>query len=303
MVGIIILNYINWDVTEECVQSILATTDKINYHIYIVDNNSPNPAPNNFHELLEDKKITFIKNTVNKGYAAGNNVGIKKALKDGCEAILIANSDIVFIENSILSMYSYLEANPLVGIVGPKLLKLNGETQIPGMCIRTGLKEKYLVTTSLRKIFRSTSEKYYFNEEDNNKVFQVHAVSGCCYMLSRKCALDITPFDESTFLFEEELIVGINMERKGYLTMYFPKTSVIHAHGQSTKNVRAFSTICFVESEIYYCRKYLNAKFIQLLPLYFIRTLSFLTRAFKHKDYQKNIVKYFKTTCSSFIKY
>jgi GT2 family glycosyltransferase len=296
MIGIVILNYINWGVTEKCIQSIFATTSKVNYHIYLVDNASPNPAPNSISELLKNRNITFIKNKLNTGYSAGNNLGIKKALEEGCEVILIANSDIIFLENSILSMYGYLKSNPQVGIVGPKLFNLDGSAETPSMCIKTGIKEKYLVRTGLRKIFKSVSKKYNCLDRDIDKPFSVHAVSGSCFMMSRKCALDITPFDENTFLFEEELIIGIKMEQKGYKTVYYPQSAVIHAHGQSTKNIKAFSFICFVESEIYYCKKYLNAKTIQILPLYFIRTISYFMRAIKHKDFRKNIPTYFKSS-------
>jgi len=296
MLGIVILNYINWVVTEKCIKSIYATIGQINYHIYLVDNASPNPAPNEILELVKNNKIIFIKNQNNRGYAAGNNVGVKKALEDGCKTILVANSDILFLDNGIVCMNNYLKDNPEIGIVGPKIFNIDGKIQIPSMCIRTGIKEKYLVNTQVRKIFKSVQEKYYGNGNDLDKPFQVHAVRGCCFMMSRKCALDITPFDEKTFLFEEELIIGIQMERKGYKTMYYPQSAVVHAHGQSTKSVKAFSFICFVESEIYYCNKYLDAKIIQILPLYFIRTISYFIRSFKYKDFRNNIPNYFKST-------
>lgn len=45
----------------------------------------------------------------NLGYAAGNNVGIKEALQDGCEWLVISNNDIVFCENAISEMALYLK--------------------------------------------------------------------------------------------------------------------------------------------------------------------------------------------------
>lgn len=304
MIGIVILNYINWDATGKCIESIYSTMDKYDYHIYVIDNGSPNPAPNEIAALLKDDKIIFIENKENKGYSAGNNIAIKKALDDGNEVILIANSDIIFLKNSIISMYTYLQANPKVGIVGPKLFKIDGSINNPGMYIRTGIKEMYLVNTGISHILKHQRDKYFCKDMDLSKPFQVHAVSGCCFMISRECALDITPLDENTFLYQEELIIGIQMEQRGYITMYYPQSSVIHACGESTKSVRAFSFICYVESEIYYCKKYLNAKVIQILPLYFMRTKTYFVRALKYKDFRKNINKYFKSTLSRlFMKY
>ena len=304
MLGIVILNYINWEDTSKCIKSIYETTKNLDYRIYLVDNDSPNPPTDEIIKLLKNKNITYIKNKKNKGYSSGNNIGIKKAIEDGCDAILISNNDVIFLEDSIYKMLEYLNSNSDVGIIGPKIYNLDGSVHVPSMCIRTGLKEKYLVRTVLRKLFRSLSKKYYCQDKNTNKPLTVHAVLGCCFMMSRKCALDITPFDENTFLYEEELIIGIQMERKGYKTVYYPNSSIIHAHGQSTKNVKAFSFICFVESEIYYCKKYLNANIIQILPLYIIRTVSYVIKTFKYKDFRKNIIKYCRTTWPRlFIKY
>lgn len=302
MLGIVILNYINWGVTIKCVESVIETAKNIDYHIYLVDNASPNSPPEKILEIINFENITFIENKHNKGYSAGNNVGIKKAIDDNCEEILISNSDIIFIENSISNMQKYLKSNTDVGIVGPKLFNLKGNVETPSMLIKTGLKEKYLVRTSLRKFFKRVSNKYYCYDINLNKPLYVHAVSGSCFMMSRICAIDMTPFDENTFLFEEELIIGVQMEKKAYKTVYLPEASVIHAHGESTKSIKAFSFICFVKSEMYYCKKYLNASLLALFPLYLIRSLSYCVRAIKHQDFRKNFHKYIKETGKDLIK-
>lgn len=296
MIGIIILNYINWDDTEKCLRSIISTTYNIKYHIYLIDNASSNQIPGQIINLLDIENITFIQNKKNVGFSAGNNVGIKRALEDECDDILIVNNDVILLKDSILDMHNYLKQHIQIGIVGPKILNLDGSIEIPSMLIKTGLKEKYLVNTPLRYISNYASKNFYCPKSDFDKTFKVYAVRGCCFMMTRKCATDITPFDENTFLFEEELIIGINMEKKGYITMYYPKSTVIHAHGQSTKIARAFSFICFVQSEIYYCKNYLHVCLIRILPLYVIRTLSYFIRSFKYKDYRKNGLLYIKET-------
>ena len=57
-------------------------------------------------------------------------------------------------------------------------------------------------------------------------------------MFSRKCALDVTPLDETPFLYEEELILGISMEKKGWKTVYDPNSVIHHLHGNSTEKVK-----------------------------------------------------------------
>lgn len=305
MIGIIVLNYKNWKVTHDCLKSIFETTNNLEFRVYLVDNASPNDPHQEIIDFIRDNnRIIFIKNKVNTGYSAGNNIGIKSALNDGCDSILITNSDIIFLNDSIKEMNDYLLKNleNNVGIVGPKLLNIDGEPQVPSMCIRTGMKEKYLVRTYLRKIFPRYAKKYYcFNDQLDNPI-PVHAVSGSCFMISRNCALQVTPLDENTFLYEEELILGIIMEEKGYRTVYNPKSVVIHAHGQSTNMIKPFSFICSVESEIYYCRKYLKINRLKIFPLYIIRTLSLTTRAIKYKEFRSIIFSYFRATINMLVK-
>lgn len=296
MIGVVILNYIGWCDTIKCISSILDndTTDRL--HIYVIDNASPNSPPELFKSIASNTNVTFIKNIVNKGYSAGNNIGIKRALDDGCDAILIANSDIVFHKNCISLMYEYINKNASVGIVGPTILSSDGIIQNSNMFFKTGMKEKYLITTKLSVFFKNFMPLYYGTTVDRSSPFNVYAVSGCCLMLSKECAHKVTPFDENTFLYEEELILGIVMEKSGYKTVYLPQCFVTHLHGQSSKHIKAFSFICFVQSELYYCKRYLNATFYSTTPLYLIRTFSYLLRSLKSYDFITNLPKYLSIT-------
>lgn len=305
MIGIVVLNYNNWDDTVRCLNSIFNNEKKAEYHIYVVDNASPQRITQEAKHLFrKDKRITFIQKEENSGYSAGNNSGIKQALLDGCEEILIANNDVLFMENSIYNLYQYLNTHTDIGIVGPKVYLPNGQLQMINMGVRTGLKEKYMYL--LRKTIFAPFVKSFINqfcalEQDLTKPFEVHSVSGCCFMMSKSCARDITPLDEATFLYQEELIIGIRMEQSGYKTIYYPESEIIHAHGQSTKNIKAFSYICLVESEIYYFKKYLNTSTIAILPLYLFRTSKYLIFSFIYSDFRENAKKYFSRTIKKLI--
>lgn len=299
MIGIVILNYINWKDTANCIDSINASGLNINYHIYVVDNASPIEPDEEVKLKFEVGNITYIKNKENKGYSYGNNVGIRRAISDGCDKILITNSDIVFKRNSISTMSEYLDEHKSVGIVGPKVYLPSGGVQEINMGVRTGLKEKYMF------ILRKSIFKHFIKEfliaftcinQDLSKPFKVHAVSGCCFMMSEECVKEITPFDENVFLYQEELIIGIAMEDKGFETVYLTDSEVTHFHSQSTKHIRAFAYSCLVESEIYYFRRYLGTNSIKLLPLYLIRLFKYLFLATKDDDYRKNFILFWNKT-------
>lgn len=301
MIGIIILNYINWLDTAQCIKSIFGSECKVEYHIYLVDNASPNIMPNSVGELLQQGKTTFLKSDKNRGYSAGNNIGIKKALLDGCDSILIANNDVRFDKKSIDRMYKCLISSSNVGIVGPKVLNKNGEIQKNNLYMYTGLCEKYLVRTKLNIFFRKKYRKYFGLDLDYNNNHEAFAVSGCCYMMSKQCAETVTPFDENVFLYDEELIIGLKMQKSGYKTLYVSNSTVSHLQGNSTKNVKAFSFIKMVSSEIYYCRYYLKEKNWRIYPLYGYRVLIYIFRCFKSKEFRKNWINFRKETKSWFV--
>ncbi|MBT9777207.1 glycosyltransferase [Clostridium sp. MCC353] len=297
MIGIIILNYNNWNETQACIESVLQNQPQQKYRIFCVDNGSTIKPDNHTSELLRHPDITTFYNPTNIGYAAGNNIGIKAAKEAGCDAILISNNDIRFFDGTITGMYEYLKSHPSVGIVGPRIVDRDGNTQKANMCLKTGMKENLLLRTRFHVFFPGYNRRYWgLNYDYDRETFPVHAVSGCCFMMSGACAEDVTPLDEGTFLYEEEFILGIHMEQTGWKTMYVPQFSVQHLHGASTKHVKVFAYTCNVNSEIYYCRKYLKASGISLWALYFYRIIIYLLHCLHVVEYRAGLKKFIKET-------
>ena len=80
-------------------------------------------------------------------------------------------------------------------------------------------------------------------------------------------------FDENTFLYDEELIIGIRMQLANKQTWYNGKAIVEHHHGYTTQKNSAFMQKCIRESEQYYCREYLQANKIILYILFGYRKI------------------------------
>lgn len=296
MIGIVVLNYKNWRDTRRCIESISRNPPEDAYTVILVDNASGNAPDFDLQSFLKANRAIFIQNKRNLGYNAGNNAGIAKALEMGCSHILVANNDVCFYPHSIQEMKDCLDRYPKAGIVGPKILDRHGQVQKSHLCRKTGMKEKYLVRTRLNVIFRNSRRTYFGYDRDYDKSFLVYAVLGCCFMMSGSCAGKVTPFDEYPFLYEEELILGIQMEEQGFATIYDPKAVIMHLHGRSTRRKRAFAFAQNVRSEIYYCRVYLRAQVWQIYTLYVYRVLLYLVRCAKYKDFRKNWRWFLKMT-------
>lgn len=275
--AIIILNYNSWGDTVQCIESIYKTTfvpDEFN--IYVVDNKSTKVPDDKVRQKFSEYTIKYIQAECNRGYAAGNNLGIKCALEDECTHFLICNSDVIFVSDDILKMYNYLNENENVGIVGPCVFDSNDEFHwfyfVQKADFKARIKHMFL-KTPFKGFFRKFKENYTIKSPITvpRKMF---SVSGCCFMMSEKCTRYLYPLDENTFLYEEENIIGCRLENTEFEAHILPNTHVIHLEGQSTKGMSEFSKKCAISSEQYFLKEYLNTNFLCRKILRLIRWLS-----------------------------
>lgn len=305
MIGIIILNYNSWEDSKGCIESIYENKPQSSFRIYLVDNASPIAPSEDILNYFKKQEIVYISGKENKGYAAGNNIGIAEAVRDDCDAVLISNSDVRFYRNSVDILYEYLQSHPDIGIVGPKIHLPDGTIQKECMAIQTRLKEKYLLRTRLKFFFPQYNSRYWGRDHDYEKeIFQVYAVLGCCFMVNRACVDDVMPLDEHTFLYEEELILGIKMEKKGWKTVYNPQSEILHKHEMATGGIgrNPFAYTCQICSEIYYCMNYLGANVWEIIPLYCYRTLLYLGRCLRNRRFREYWGKYIRLSIREFRK-
>ena len=302
MIGIVVLNYRTWKLSKRCMESICRTCSERTYRIYFVDNGSENPMPDFITQFLKRKEdvIRLIQVKKNRGYAAGNNLGMIKALEDGCSVIVIANNDIVFEHYAVFRMADSLKKHPGTGIVGPKVVNEKGETQISHCSMRTGMKEIFQLYTAAKWIFRKKWKLYSCLNQKMEAPMYVYHVSGCCFAISKECAKEVMPLDEKTMLYNEELILGIRMEQAGFRTRYEPDSVVVHRHGATTKKVRPFMYQCMSQSELYYCAKYQNAKGWQLWLLYHYRRILYMLRCISDKQMRSYRKAFRKNTAHTY---
>lgn len=276
MLGIVILNYNTWDKSIICIDCINKNYDCEKTKIYLIDNASKiRPKDEVLEQINKFTNVELIYSELNKGYSAGNNIGIRRALDDGCQNILICNSDIVINDNSINIMKNYMNDNLQVGIVGPQIYDCNDDLQPFYMLKKltaVGKLKNMMLKTPIRRLFASF-EKSFIRTEVLEEPIKVFGVSGCCFMLSRECAEFLFPWDERTFLYEEEYIIGVRLESTNFEVHIIPNTHVIHEHGASTGGMSDFSYKCLIESEQIYLKDYLHTGFVMRKLIYAIRKI------------------------------
>jgi len=125
--AIIILNYNSFDDTSREVNKLLEQ-NCFEKSIYVVDNNSEDK--NKIREFSLQKEINCIISDRNGGYAHGNNLAIKQAIKDNKKYFLLLNPDIDINLSTIETLYNDLKDKPDVGVIGPRICYRNNQNKI-----------------------------------------------------------------------------------------------------------------------------------------------------------------------------
>jgi GT2 family glycosyltransferase len=297
-IGIIILNYNSKEYTLNCVDSINKKSAKKNYHIYIVDNCSPDKSGIDLKDHYQNiSNITVLLNTTNFGYSHGNNIGIKYAINDGCEYFFIVNSDIEYTNNAHEILEDYMEKNPNIGIVAPMVKTPYNKVQPGAIKSPRTFTNKIIASTFLRKLFPKWANKVSeskMDQYDTNNPFKCYEVSGCAWMI-RKSTIDVIGLlDENTFLYCEEVIYAHKAHAINIQTWVNPNAEVIHFGVDGERYQSAFSYICYVNSENYYLAFYSRWNWIKLSILLMLRDIKFMLFIFRYRDYRNNIMLYFR---------
>lgn len=117
-ISIILLNYNCYKDTIHCVDSIFEHTKNIDFQIIVVDNQSTDDS---FTQLKKLKNIVLLQAKKNNGFAAGNNIGIQKALELQSKYVYLLNSDTIIDDSTISNLYKAME-NSDIAILGSRIM-------------------------------------------------------------------------------------------------------------------------------------------------------------------------------------
>ena len=213
--GIIILNWNGFQDSRECLASLLKLPEPLP-KLYLVDNASEDGSVEKLKQEFPDQ-VEYITNSSNLLYAGGNNVGIRKALADGCTHILLLNNDTV-VDAMMLQML--LKAAGYFGdaIYCPKIFYANEPAKIWYAGGKLNLRR---CRSSHRGIRELDHGQYDLLEETD-------WATGCALFGTRKVFETVGLLDESFALYSEDLDYCLRARSAGFKTYYVPEAKVWH---------------------------------------------------------------------------
>lgn len=224
MVDLLILNYVDYETTQELVNRIKSY--KSIAHICIVDNASPNES---FEQLQNNccDKIDVIQTPKNGGYGYGNNYGIKYLYeKYKSKYILLCNPDISITDVVIGHLENFLKNNNSYAIVAPAMLDRNGIRQ-KNTAFKIGSVFEYIMSFGMlySKVFKPG--EYQLSTKINCEVIDVEAVAGSLFLLDTTKMIDNIMYDENVFLYCEERILGMKCKEANLKIALLPQYTFV----------------------------------------------------------------------------
>ena len=223
-VSIIILNWNNQDVIENCLQSALSQS-YAQCEIILVDNGSTDDSPEIIQKYKD--KIQIIKNKKNLGFAQGVNIGIQHSKG---EFIALLNSDAVADAAWIEKMVQAIKTSS-AGMVASKIFLADQY----GVLDNTGL----VLSPDGQNRARGRLQK---DQGQYDKKKEALCPSGCAGLYRQSMLEEIHYLDEKFFAYGEDLDIGLRGRIQGYTCVYEPSAIVYHKLSASTGAVSPFKT-------------------------------------------------------------
>ncbi len=116
------------ETTAPCLESLFANSAGSDFEVIVVDNNSSDETPDYLRAMMgRQPRLRCIFNQSNRGFAGGNNDGLKIA--SGSFLVLL-NSDCIVTENWIEGLTALLAQDPVIGLAGPVSNSVGNEQRI-----------------------------------------------------------------------------------------------------------------------------------------------------------------------------
>jgi GT2 family glycosyltransferase len=221
----------------------------------VVDNGSTDGSENFLRQNLADVEI--LQSGENLGFAGGNNVGIRKALRLGADYVWLLNNDAVTDQQALTTLVEAMENDPRVGIAGSKIFYHDNPLKI---WFAGGMWKKGRL--HWRQRGANQIDQGQFEER-----CEVGSVSGCS-MLVRSTAIEtIGLMDESFFLYWEDTEWCARARANGYQVVFVPGSKIWHKISASTMQSSFSQYYYFTRNGFFFLRAY-DPYLIPLFGLY-----------------------------------
>ncbi len=209
-------------VLKTCLTTMLKTTEYPDYEVILIDNGSSEPETLQYYQQLRtNPKIKIVDYNQPFNWSAANNLGARHATGD---FFLFLNNDVEILTADWLEeMVRWAELDD-TGVVGAKLLFPGGTIQHANVTLGLGFAGHYFSDAADDHMGMYGSVDWYRD---------YMAVTGACMMMRRGVYAEVCGFDEDYILAFSDVLICVQLWRKGYRTIYTPFARLTHHEGKT----------------------------------------------------------------------
>jgi len=229
--SIVVVTHDVRDLLRNCLRSIYRGKVPFAFEVCVVDTGSDGSAA---MVRAEFPAAEVIEAPHNPGFSAANNLGLRRANGAYC---LLLNPDTVLPPDALARLVAKLDAEPEVGMLGPKLVR--GDGSLDRACRRsfpTPLNAAYHFLRLPRLAPQSARfGAYNLTYRDPDAEYDVDAISAACILIRRSVLEQTGLLDETYWMYGEDIDLCWRSKARGWRTRYYPQVVVQHLKGQSSK--------------------------------------------------------------------
>jgi GT2 family glycosyltransferase len=233
--------------------------------VYVVDNASTDGTADTV--LSRYPWVRLLKQSINTGFAYGNNLGIDRALADGAEAVLLLNQDAELTEGALGSLTDFLVTHPDVAAVQPIIMLPNGRVNSAGNSFHflgfgeAGGNGLLLEQLSFKVPWLKTGQEPPY-------------VSGAAVLLRASALKQVGTFHNELFMYHEDLELSLRLRVSGWKLAVRPDARVIH-HYEHSRSLRQYY---YMERNrlVVWCEVLSLRTLLILLPAFLVSELALL---------------------------
>lgn len=208
----------------ECLESIRTMNSRHRVEVIVVDNASTDGTPEAISARYPEVKL--FRNEQNLGFARANNLGMEASQGD---YVALVNSDVVVPPRCVDTMIDYLEANPDIGMLGPRMLSPEGGygqsvNRVPTvwnfLCAALALHQ---IAPNSRRFGGYGMLGYGYDKTED-----VEVLTGWFWMVPRRALEQVGGLDERFFMYGEDLDWSYRFHKHGWRVVFFAEAEALH---------------------------------------------------------------------------
>ena len=218
-VSLIIVNWNTSKLLFDCLNSVYKTGSSFAIELIVVDNGSTDDSVEMVAKCFP--QVRLIKNNRNMGFARANNQAL--SISRG-RYFLLLNSDTIMLPGCIDKLVDIADRHSELGIVGPRVLNMDGSVQVSWGSFPSILSELMGGYFRTRHVVVNVQE-----------AFDVDWVLGACMLVRSKTVADVGKLDDDYFFYSEEIDWCYRIKKRNWKIWYITNAEIYHLGGGSTQ--------------------------------------------------------------------